>query len=111
MIPKSADVKVGTLFFMKIKNMIYTVTIPQSKTKRFNTEPRLLKIFLNQGWGGGEMREHLIPPDQLEFQFEIPDDYEYLYRITVLDGNTFHVTVTYYNATKSREETIELVPS
>lgn len=92
--------------------MIHTVTIPQSKTKRLNTEPRLLKIILENGWSGaGGTMEYLVPPDQLEFQFEIPDHYEYIYRSKVMDGYTFSVTVTYYNQTKSREETIELVPS
>jgi hypothetical protein len=91
--------------------MLYTVVIPQSKTKRLNIEPRLLKIILDDGWGGGRVIEHWISPDELEFQFDVPDQYEYIYRSNTMDGNTFSVKVTYYNQTKSREETIELVPS
>jgi len=91
--------------------MRHSVTIPASKTKRFNSEPRLLTITLNQGWGGSVKQEHTIPPDQLGFEFDLPDEYEYIYRTSVLDGFSFNVEVTYFNAGKTRSETIQLVPS
>jgi len=91
--------------------MKHIVTIPASKTKRFNSEPRLLTITLNQGWGGSVKQEHTIQPDQLSFEFDLPDEYEYICRTSVLDGFLFSVKVTYYNADKTRSETIQLVPS
>lgn len=90
--------------------MLYTVVIPQSKTKRLNTELRLVKIILSES-DGGRIIEHWISPNELEFKFDVPDQYEYIYKSNCIDGETFRVTVTYYNQTKSREETIELVPS
>jgi len=82
----------------------YLVQIP----KKANKQPRLLTIILNQAWGGSQEQTHEIPVKQLEFQFTLPNEYEYIYRKSSENGFSFDTKITYYN--KSKEETIQLVP-
>jgi hypothetical protein len=90
--------------------MKYSVNIPKSKTKRFNVEPRLVKINFDQGWDTSTVKEHWITSDKTDFEFEVPDGFEYVHSTQIIDGLTFNVRVTYYNKDKTKEETIELVP-
>lgn len=88
----------------------YSVVIPKSKTKRFNKEPRTIVVTLDGGWVGASKSEYEVQPDQLGFEFEVPDGFEYVWNTSVLDGNVFDVEVIYFNASKSMSETIKLVP-
>jgi len=88
----------------------HTIFIPQSKTKRYNTEPRLVTVFVNDGFDGLSEKKYWVSPKQSKFDFDLPDHIEYVYRSNSIDCN-FFVKVTYYNKDKTREETIELVPS
>ncbi len=88
----------------------YSVHIPQSKTRRLSAEPRLIQVNLDQSWGGSTVKEYWVPCEQLEFEFEVPDGFDYIHSTRLIDGLTFSVKVTYYNKDKTREETIELVP-
>lgn len=88
----------------------YLVQIPQSKAKRLNAESRLVTINFDQSLGGSTVKEYWIPCEQLEFQFEVPEGFDYIHSTRLIDGLTFSVKVTYYNKDKTRQETIELVP-
>jgi hypothetical protein len=85
----------------------YSVQIPQSK--RLNFESCLIRINFVR-WGGLTVKEYWIPCEQLEFEFEVPDGFEYTYPTRLIDGLIFNIKVTYYNKDKTKEETIELVP-
>ncbi len=91
--------------------MIHTIVIPPSKTKRYNTEPRKVTVFTSEGFEGFYSKSYWVPADQIEFQFELPDDMPYVYSEQPSLDYYFNVKVTYYNQTKTREETIEVVPS
>lgn len=85
------------------------VVIPKPKASRMDKEKKIV-IEKSNGWTCCGRTSHTIPANQQGFEFEIPDDYEYVFNRTMCDGPTFNVWVEYSNESGTRKEKVFLVP-
>lgn len=90
--------------------MRYSVTIPKAKSDRMNKENKTLIIEQSDGWVGYPPKRITLKPEVIHCEFEIPDDFEYVYNTKTIDGPTFNVKIEYANSSGSRKETYQLVP-
>jgi hypothetical protein len=88
--------------------MIWKCYIPRPRAKRL--VKRQVTIACSDGWSGDDIQVVEIAADQTEFQFQLPDEYEWIQRANHMDGPTFSIIVESFNNTGSRKETQELVP-
>lgn len=102
----------------------WRIAVTPPKAKRMAKNGKLI-IHFSHGWEGGYRKEHdlqdaLVQWDnkskELEvgdcniFEFDIDDNYEYIYNTSVSDGDTFELVLEYTNSTNTRKETIKPVP-
>lgn len=89
--------------------MKYSVAIPRPSAKRLKNVNVVVETC--EGWAGcGFKRNYPIDADQVSFEFSLPEEFEYVYTTSVIDGSTFNVYAEYSNDKGSRKETISLVP-
>lgn len=96
----------------------YTVSIPPPSAKRMAAFGKLV-ISLHHGYEGDKLITYDINPSIVKrelpenaktFEFEVPDQYEWIYSSSIIDGWYFDVACEYANSTGSRKETKQLVP-
>lgn len=88
--------------------MKYRVSILPPKAKRMIGSAKLV-ITLHQGQEGDTKIEHKVAKAG-DFDFEVPDGYEWIYSSSILGGNSFSLSVQYSNDTGSRKESYNPVP-
>lgn len=97
--------------------MRYRVMIPKPSAKRMAGNGKLY-VWYHHGWTGDalvtydgfERDEHLLDEGTYQFEFEVPDQYEWVGSTNIIDGWSFSVEVEYSNTTGSRTESKKLVP-
>lgn len=89
--------------------MKWEVQIPKPNAKRLKIG--MVVVSLDDGWNGAGEREYPIEPNDTRLEFEISDNFEYVYNATCRDGATFNVRVEYSNEEGTRNQVIKLVPS
>ena len=97
--------------------MRYKVTIPPPSAKRMAGSGKVL-VRYHHGWDGDalvtyegiDQDVHLLESGAHEFEFDVPDKYEWIGSTAIIDGWSFSVKAEYSNSTGSRKESYTLVP-
>lgn len=92
----------------KIKR--YAIEIPKAKSDRMNKEPKILTILKWDGWGFSDRKDYSIPPQMNYVEFDISEEFVDVLKNEWIDGPVFQINVTFYNSTKTRSETVQLIP-
>lgn len=92
-------------------NVKYKVTIPPPKAKRMLSLDKKVMVEFTGGFDGYRREKvYFLKPYKFSLEFEIPNDVEYIYNSSIMDGDHFNVFVEYSNENGSRKERIRLVP-
>jgi hypothetical protein len=88
----------------------YTVTIPPPSAKRMAAFGKIV-IKLFGGFDGEEtVKTYQLQEGTRTFEFEVPNEYQWIYSNSIIDGFCFDVSCEYANSTNTRTETKRLVP-
>ena len=70
------------------------------------------KLIVRQsyGWEGDKVVTYELQEGANSFEFDVPEDCEWIHSTSVSDGHSFSVSCEYTNSTGSRKETRQLVP-
>ena len=89
--------------------MKYRVQIPMPSSKRMIGNGKIV-IVRNVAPIGSHPVEHEIDSQATNFEFEMPDRFDWHKNTNYIDGDTFSVHIKYTNASGTRMQEIELVP-
>lgn len=88
--------------------MKYRVYLPKPSAKRLVNVQLIVNFY--DAWGGDKQTITPMESDKMMAEFEVPDDYEWIYNTKILDGHTFSVEVEFSNSKGTRVQKKALVP-
>ena len=89
----------------------YTVAIPKPSAKRMAAFGKIIVKLYGSFDGNETVTSYQLQEDTKTFEFEVPNQYEWIYSSSIIDGLHFDVICEYANATNTRKETKQLVPT
>ena len=73
-------------------------------------QPIIIRIKTDDPWCGPDCKDTEIDNKSNSFEFEVKDEIFWARNCTIFDATMFNVYAIFRNSTKTREETVELVP-
>lgn len=87
----------------------YRVSIPKPSAKRMAKNGKII-VTLHNGWDNDVTEYYDLQENLVSFDFTVPDNYDWKYATSVMDGLTFEVKIKYTNDKGTKEEVKNLVP-